>query len=240
LRTIRHPGVIRVLDTVETDSHIYIATERLTPLSWHTRRKSLAEETIKWGLHSVAKTLRFINAEATSIHGCVRVSSVFTSESGEWKVGGFELLSSVKDDEAVIYTCGSLVPDSGRYMPPEVSRSGWEVIKKNPVHCIDAYQYGILTYEAFNGRTFDGDQGGQTTNIPPSMHQSYKRLFSPNPKARISVGQFLEQGERNGGFFRTPLIQITEDIDNLGLKADDEKEQLLRCERIKLSEKHSH
>lgn len=28
---------------------------------------------------------------------------MYTSESGEWKLGGFEILSNVKDDEAIIY-----------------------------------------------------------------------------------------------------------------------------------------
>lgn len=50
-------------------------------------------------------TIKFINSEAASIHGSVRVGSVYTSESGEWKVGGFELLSSVKEDESTIYVC---------------------------------------------------------------------------------------------------------------------------------------
>jgi SCY1-like protein 1 len=49
------------------------------------------------------RTLKFVNGEATSIHGLIKVGSIFTSESGEWKLGGFEILSSVKDDEAVIY-----------------------------------------------------------------------------------------------------------------------------------------
>ena len=48
-------------------------------------------------------TLRFITEEASSVHGNVRVSSLFTSESGEWKIGGFEILSSMKEDDAVIY-----------------------------------------------------------------------------------------------------------------------------------------
>lgn len=37
------------------------------------------------------------------MHGNVRVSSIFTSESGEWKLAGFEVLSSMKDDDPVIY-----------------------------------------------------------------------------------------------------------------------------------------
>jgi len=72
LRTLRHPGVIKVLDTVEvlvpwkvgleyicliswqTDTYIYVATERLLPLQWPVRRKALSEETLKWGLFTIA------------------------------------------------------------------------------------------------------------------------------------------------------------------------------------------
>lgn len=48
-------------------------------------------------------TLKFINGDAASVHGVVRASSVFTSESGEWKLGGFDILSSMNDENAVIY-----------------------------------------------------------------------------------------------------------------------------------------
>jgi SCY1-like protein 1 len=57
LRTLRHPGVIKVLDTVETDTYIYVATERIVPLRWHVKRKSLTPETIKWGLYTIAVRL---------------------------------------------------------------------------------------------------------------------------------------------------------------------------------------
>ncbi|EAQ85827.1 hypothetical protein CHGG_07080 [Chaetomium globosum CBS 148.51] len=119
LRTLRHPGVIKVLDTVETDSYIYIATERLVPLRWHVKRKSLSPETAKWGLYSIA-------------------------------------------------TYGSLVPDSGRYTPPELAKSGWDAIKKGPHSAVDAYEFAALIFEVFNG-TFNGsDQAGQTKNVPPN------------------------------------------------------------------------
>jgi len=73
------------------------------------------------------------------------------------------------------------------------------------------------------------DQAGQTKGIPPSMHSSYRRLVNSNPKARLSVGNFLEQGRRNGGFFDTPLIKLTESIDSLGMKTEEEREQFLKC-----------
>ncbi|GJN79090.1 hypothetical protein PLIIFM63780_002603 [Purpureocillium lilacinum] len=219
LRTLRHPGVIKVLDTVETDSYIYIATERVVPLRWHVRRKSLSPETIKWGLHNVARTLKFINSDASAIHGSIKVGSVYTSESGEWKLGGFEVLSSVKDDES---TYGSLVPDSARYAPPEIAQGGWDVIKKNPHSAVDSFNFGTLIFEVFNGDYNGRDQAGQTKNVPPTMQSSYKRLCNANPKARITVASFLDQGSRTGAFFDSPLIKLTEGIDNLGVNDLDQ------------------
>lgn len=49
------------------------------------------------------QTLKFINDEASSVHGALRVGSLYTSESGEWRVGGLEVLSNIKDDDAIIY-----------------------------------------------------------------------------------------------------------------------------------------
>lgn len=49
------------------------------------------------------KTIRFINEEGSSVHGAIRTSAVFASESGEWKLGAFDILSSMKDDDAIIY-----------------------------------------------------------------------------------------------------------------------------------------
>ena len=48
------------------------------------------------------KTLKFINADATSVHACIRPASIFFSESGEWKLGGFDALSSMKEDDAAL------------------------------------------------------------------------------------------------------------------------------------------
>lgn len=73
-RTLRHPGVIKVLDTIEvcsilegrlllsgmeangvqTETSLYIVTERVVPLSWQVKRRSLSEETAKWGLYTVS------------------------------------------------------------------------------------------------------------------------------------------------------------------------------------------
>ena len=237
-RTLRHPGIVRVLDTIETDSNIYIVTERLTPLTWHVKRKSISEETAKWGLYSVATTLKFVNDDAKSVHGAVRASSIFTTESGEWKLGGFELVSSMNDEDAAIYRYGSLLPDSGRYASPEVANGGWAVIKKAPLAATDGYGYGILAFEVFNGSFRGADQLSQLKTIPPSMQQSYKRLINANPKVRLSPGHFLEQGKRSGGFFETPLIRLTQDVESLGLKNEGERDIFVKYVAVPLSGKY--
>lgn len=127
-----------------------------------------------------------------------------------------------------LQTYGSLLPDSARYSPPEISKGGWEIIKSNPLPAVDSYGLGILIYEVFNGGFSGAEQVGKTTNIPPSMHQSYRRLCNANPKLRLSPANFLEQGKKVGGFFQTPLIRLTDDIDSLGLKNEEEREEFIK------------
>ena len=125
-------------------------------------------------------------------------------------------------------TYGSLLRDSARYAPPEVANGGWDVIKKNPHAAVDAFNFGTLIFEVFNGDYNGSSQAGQTKNIPPTMHSSYKRLCNANPKARTSVSNFLDQGSRTGSFFDSTLIKLTEGIDNLGVKSPSEREEFLR------------
>jgi SCY1-like protein 1 len=47
--------------------------------------------------------LSFVNDQAASTHANVRVDSIFLSPSGEWRLGGFEVLSNPKDESAVLY-----------------------------------------------------------------------------------------------------------------------------------------
>lgn len=112
-------------------------------------------------------------------------------------------------------------------MPPEIAKAGWDAVKQQPIHAIDAYAFGLLIYETFNGDFIGSNAAGQTKNVPPTMHQTYKRLVNPSPKARLSVAHFLEQGMRSGGFFNTPLIKLTEGIEELGLKNESERQQFL-------------
>ncbi|KAI9829370.1 MAG: hypothetical protein M1826_005690 [Phylliscum demangeonii] len=134
----------------------------------------------------------------------------------------------MKDDDAVLYSFGDVLHRSNRYLPPEISRSQWDIVKRHPISAPDAYQYGVLIYETFNNDITGSGLLEQAQNVPLNMQPGYKRLLNSNPKARLSVAHFLEQGLRSGGFFETPLIRVTEDIEQLGLKNDSERQQFLK------------
>lgn len=106
-------------------------------------------------------------------------------------------------------------------------KGGWDVIKSYPLPSVDAYGLGILVFEVFNGGFTGVEQVGKTTNIPPTMHPSYKRLCTANPKLRLSPAHFVEQGKKNGGFFQTTLIRLADDIESLGLKTDEERDAFM-------------
>lgn len=120
------------------------------------------------------------------------------------------------------------MPDSARYTAPEIVKGGWEVIKRHPLAAVDAYGLATLVFEVFNGHFAGPEQVGKTTNIPPSMQQSYKRLGTANPKLRLSPAHFVDQGKKHGGFFQTSLIRLSEDVESLGLKSDIEREQFIK------------
>lgn len=65
LRTIRHPDVLKFIDVVETDSTLYIVTERVQPLgaaisSWSNKPVAAREEWLVWGLLRIAVRSRFL------------------------------------------------------------------------------------------------------------------------------------------------------------------------------------
>jgi len=91
-------------------------TERVRPLrgalfSWGdasdttkgVRRNKSREEWTIWGLHRIAVAISFLNNACASTHGNLTVGSIFLSPSGEWRLGGFDLLSSTKDERPVLF-----------------------------------------------------------------------------------------------------------------------------------------
>jgi SCY1-like protein 1 len=120
------------------------------------------------------------------------------------------------------------VPDSSRYAPPEVAKGGWGTITAQSIPALDSWYFAILMFELFSGPFSNSEQLSSPKGFPSGILPPYKRLISPGPKTRLPVAQFLDQGKRNGGYFDTPLIRITEFIENMSVKSEFERKEFLR------------
>lgn len=244
LRTTRHPDILRFIDVVETDASIHIVTERVQPLwtaleRWSSKPAKSREEWLVWGLHRISVALAFINDACQSSHGMIRVESIYISPSGEWRLGGLDLMSNPTDPSAILYSMGER---SRAYKCPEVHKAGWGALKELGVSVTDSYSLGILIHTAFNVKDKSYDPLPATANpphpppapsskgaIPNSIFPHYKKLLHPTAAARLTPSAFLNLGIAPGSFFAdNPLFRICEALEGFTLSNDAEKNTLLR------------
>lgn len=234
LRTIRHPDVVKLLDSAETPTAVYIALEGIRPLGKvldemkGTRQQR--DEWVGWGLSKIANATRFLNNDMGVTHGNLRTESVFLGASGEWRLAGFELLSSLKDDAPVLYNMGSLVPDAARLAPPEVKQQGWGILRDLDVHVADSWGFALIVVEAYNGSLppIVSSLPGQG-RIPSQIYSLAKRMMLPNAKSRLPTSQFLEAGQAPGGFFaENRLVKVAASLDSFVLAREDERAETIR------------
>ncbi|KHG09100.1 N-terminal kinase-like protein [Gossypium arboreum] len=105
LRTVRHPNILSFLHSTEVESFdgssskvtIYIVTEPVMPLSEKIKELGLEgtqrDEYYAWGLHQIAKAVSFLNNDCKLVHGNVCLSSVVVTQTLDWKLYAFDVLS---------------------------------------------------------------------------------------------------------------------------------------------------
>ncbi|WAQ86687.1 hypothetical protein PtA15_7A415 [Puccinia triticina] len=242
LRSLRHPDILKFIDGTETDSAVYIITEKVSSLSAKLDQLKMTSQTEVewkiWGLSRIVSALKFLNGPGTSTHGNLRLTSVFITQSGEWKLSGFEVLSSPKDPQPILYTLGGLFPESARYASPELMKTGYEVLKELDPSCLDSYQLYLLIQTLFNNLPPSPDVSSQQRgSIPPALFSAARRLASANPKGRLKAEAFWEigfgSGEGGGGvagaFFReNRLIKVCNGLEGFSLASQGERASLVK------------
>ena len=142
-----HDCRLRYIDSLETETHVYIATERVRPLSstladWSTssiiphssHRHQARLEWLAWGLKSLSTGLAFVNAAPLNQHHALlhpENGSVWITPALEWRLGGFEVLTGMDDQQGVLWGAGGLVgKEVGEVSAPEVRKSGWAALRE--------------------------------------------------------------------------------------------------------------
>ncbi|RKO89272.1 armadillo-type protein, partial [Blyttiomyces helicus] len=227
-RTIRHPDMLRFIEGAETDSQIIIGTEPVEPLDVQLRDAS-DPNIISWGLYKIASAIKFLNGDCSMIHGNLRKSSIYTTKSGEWRLAGFELLSSIKEDNPTIVTYGGAFPNSSKYTPPEVAKGSWSAVRNNPPSAVDSWAFAVIIYEIFNGNfSRPDDLAGQRGSIPQELFSAYRSFLNPNPKARLDLARFSTEASQKRCYFDNDFIQANLFLEQMAIKDTHEKDQFLR------------
>ncbi|EPQ29259.1 uncharacterized protein PFL1_03014 [Pseudozyma flocculosa PF-1] len=243
LRTVRHPNVLRLLDSAETSTAIYIAVEKATPLSHHLaqhpdkRASPQQQDWIVWGLSSIVNAVKFLHKEAASTHANLRPESIFLSSSGEWKLAGFEALTPhAEGASGLLFTHAHLIPDGARYAPPEVKQNGWNVLASMDSTLLDSYSLALVAIEAFNGTLPPqiGSSPPPRGHVPQPVYAMLQRMLVPNAKNRLSVEKMLEAGEADGGFLKeNTLVKVARGLDGFLLSSENEKAAIIKLLRDK-------
>lgn len=238
LRTTRHPDVLKLLDSVETNTSVYVAVEKAVPLykalaQTESQRATIQrQDWIVWGLSSIVNAVKFLNNEAASTHGNIRPESIFITGSGEWKLGGFEVLTAhAEAPHGLLYTHGSSIPDAARYAPPEVKQNGWNVLASMDSTLMDSYSLALVAIEAFNGPLppQSSNAAPPRGHVPPALYSIFQRMLVPNSKNRMSAAKVLEAGEADGGFFKeNTLIKVARGLDGFLLSTENEKAAIIK------------
>lgn len=71
--------MVQKLTALQTEHNLYIVTERVVPLSWPVKRRSLSEETAKWGLYTVAVRYSWESSIVALLTGIARDSLLSNS-----------------------------------------------------------------------------------------------------------------------------------------------------------------
>jgi len=230
IRSIRLPGILKILDTFENDSNLYIVSERVQSLAHYLNSTDKLTIEIKLLIvQSIAKGMKFINSEASSVLGFVDFSTIFINEKGEFKLGGFEVLTNLKSDpDQPIYRLSAKLSGFNELLSPEVASNGIEILRGSQTVKFDSWRLGVLIYKLFNmdAYSISNDNLMKGTNVPRSLLAAYKKLLSSSVTVRPTIEQFLKNGEHT--YFNTELINCYKELDEFGLKNDQEKLQFFQ------------
>ena len=134
LRTLRHPNVLGFKESVEVEERgetvLYLVTEAVTPLGEVLAGMAGADRAqyLGMGLSAVVAALSFLANDAGLVHGGVCMAAVGVTQSLDWKLHGFDLLSdhnfSSQYDLPLCAAAWLLPP---QYKSGEVAKNDWQV-----------------------------------------------------------------------------------------------------------------
>eukprot|EP01135_Chromosphaera_perkinsii_P010147 Nk52_evm13s2039 gene=Nk52_evmTU13s2039 len=217
LKTMRHPNIVKILEGVETDNHIYIALEPCHPLcSMYSEIKNDLE--ISWGLHQILKAVIFMS-DAGMGHNAIGFPTVFVDKTGDWKIGCLDFVTGGggEDNEAAVLA--GIPPELRIYQPPEAARGS----SSSSPWATDMWGFGCLVWEAFNGRLHNPNDLMNLDAVPRTVVKFYKEMVAGNPESRPKPQRVMQAMQKKGGYFNNEFINTSLFLEEIAIKDVEQK-----------------
>lgn len=208
IKTLRHPSILKYVNSSETEKSICVVTEAVTPLAEYLEEasssftKAQKEFSIAYGLLNVAKGLHFMNNDCQLNHNNINIHTVFVNSSGVWKIGGLEYICSV--DERPPPRCDEL---DEKYTPPE-RLDPTKAAKPGPSYAVDSWGMGCLVWECFNKPLGPSSSVRTVGKMPRPLSVHYNKLVQSVPRFRTSPMNFIKDCKDNNIFFDTTPLEV--------------------------------
>lgn len=231
LKLIKFPGIISIVDFIESDTHVYLVTERVTPLAHYLveNKHKISTDAKLYGIYGIAHALLFINMKAQCLHGHLDVaSSVFVNSQGDWKLFGFELLTNLTSDpDQPIYRLSQYIPGSRENLPDEVANGGFDAIRQFAIK-YDSYRLGHFIYSVLVKLNFEApivvdhsEVLAGSHKIPKPLALHVKRLVSSKANLRITVEKFTQDTEDY--FSENALVAFSKVLEEIKFQNEADK-----------------
>ncbi|ESL06431.1 hypothetical protein TRSC58_05896 [Trypanosoma rangeli SC58] len=233
------PGLLRCYGAAEHQETVYIAMEPCEPLRTVLQQSSSAQDGEDGDeeeafLESVALGLKAVGAALTAlhhnnfVHGNVSSDSIFVIAGGEWRLFGFELLSTFNEPHSVYQRHCLLLPEGRR--PPETLQTNYEASRH--ISNIDSWGLACLIYEVLGGPigrarslmqvNWKANDMRGCRSLPRTLQSGFIGLCAANPKMRHDVERFLKTSEFIVG---SEFVKCMQALDELSLKDTVERER---------------
>jgi len=175
------------------------------------------------GLHQVCSALSFLNNDCKLIHGGINSGAVVVTETLDWRLHGFDLLTEHQWQGECLLAASSWAVGS-QYKSGEVGRSDWVSLRDYPPWAVDAWGLGCLIQEVYSGRLLQQTEDLRSIDsIPKDLLPYYQKLLASAPDRRMNPAKLQESG-----VLRNKLVEIVHFLDNLALKEGVEKDAFFK------------
>ena len=197
LKILRHPNVVKLLETFDTDKHHLIVME-LCPggdlLNYVRKRRKLNEKMAKFVFKQIMEGLLYIHQNGV-VHRDIKLDNILLDGHGNIKIADFGVSRKFVDNEILFEQCGTPA-----YIAPEIVRElGY---KGFPV---DIWSAGVCLYAMLYGNVpFKANQMGDLNKMILDATIEYKdtaseesrdlmqRMLQKNPNKRLTAEEVLD------------------------------------------------